>query len=186
MTDFSADPRLTSQAPGNIASITLKGKYRSHVFKPMLQASINKVEARLRELTYQAAVRMVDYIQEKMAEPKHGRQYTVIINGQLQTYTASAPGEYPAIKTGLLTSESGITITETAKGWAVGTRLYYARELETGEHGIFRPWLSRAVNELGPELKKIITGGGAWKHRTFEPIQAVGTAAGIEMPLLPQ
>ena len=43
---------------------------------------------------------LVGYIRERMSEPKTGRWYT--IPGTDEKYQASAPGEYPAVRTGTL------------------------------------------------------------------------------------
>jgi len=52
--------------------------------------------------TQKMATHMIDYMREKFEEPKSGQVYFLkLLN---RTYTASAPGEFPAVKYGILSN----------------------------------------------------------------------------------
>lgn len=93
-----------------------------------------------------------DHIQAQMAVPKTGREYRV--PGTKRTYHASKPGEYPAIRTGVLRGR--IRVQPDPEGVAVGTDSDYGAILEAG----LRPWLSRAPEEIRTELTEIL--GQGW------------------------
>ena len=108
---------------------------------------------------------VVEFLEEKMNEPKTGRQYTVKdpVSGQSFTYTASAPNEYPGIKFGRLVADIQV---KTAPGsnqyitkFIIGTDQPHGQILE--EKDPFkggRPWLSRALKEHEDILKMKLQG----------------------------
>lgn len=90
---------------------------------------------------------VVGFIREKMSEPKSGRTYR--IPGTAETYQASSPGEYPAVRTGnLWLSLKAQKMTATK--FAVGSEVEYAPYLEAG----LRPFLQRAARETMPLLQQ--------------------------------
>lgn len=92
-----------------------------------------------------------------MASPKHGRRYPV--PGTKRYYTASAAGEYPAIRLGQLRSEIQVVGQVGFRGahGIVGTNVKHGLYLEgTASKPGIRPWLSKGVNEASPEVEKIV------------------------------
>lgn len=97
-----------------------------------------------------------------MRGPKSGREYRV--PGTQKTYTASAPGEAPAIQFGTL--RSSIIVEFIAQNHRrVGTNMVYARRLELGDRGpdkrgvtikarpYLRPALDKATAKVGGHIR---------------------------------
>jgi hypothetical protein len=98
---------------------------------------------------------VVGYIREKMLEPKTGRIYR--IPGTSETYQASAPGEYPAVRTGDLWTS--LTAQQTGPTeFTFGTSIEYAKYLEgnSTEPGI-RPFIEKTVSEAEHLVKQEMT-----------------------------
>lgn len=96
-----------------------------------------------------------------MAGPKTGRWYRV--PGTKKLYRASAPGEYPAVRTDALRSSikvalrgSGGNVTHVE----VGTSVPYGAHLEKG----LRPFLSKAALEEQARILQIL--GTGWTIET--------------------
>lgn len=76
---------------------------------------------------------VVLYLKEKFAEPKHGETYEIAPG---VFYTASAPGEYPANKFGILSNSLEMSNTEVSNGTVqtnLSTEVDYAWDLEGTE-----------------------------------------------------
>lgn len=103
-----------------------------------------------------AGQRVRTHILEQMAKPKTGRWY--IVPGTRVKYQASAPGEYPAIRTGQLRSSIRVADIVGANfvRVLVGTYTRHGARLELG----LRPWLRRAFYEMKGEIQKIM--GSDW------------------------
>lgn len=96
-----------------------------------------------------------------MSERKSGRIYRV--PGTKVLYTASAPGEAPAVPTGRLkgsiTRDVTVTLTETIG--RVGTGLPYGAHLEYGTRRIRpRPWLTPSFRNMRERIASTL--GGRW------------------------
>lgn len=117
-------------------------------------------EARTR--VYAASEYFRDALVKKLSGSRSGRSYRV--PGTSTTYTASAPGQPPAVATGRL-RQSVKTEIDEGKDYVesrTGTDLDYGRYLETGtRHMRPRPWLKPTFDEEESKLKKII-GGQEW------------------------
>lgn len=92
-----------------------------------------------------------------MSGSRTGRQYRV--PGTRRFYTASAPGEYPAVRTGYLRRSIRTAVRQDLYGVyaVVGTSVVYGKWLEEkspSDGG--RPWLSRAYAEALPEIRRIL------------------------------
>jgi len=96
---------------------------------------------------------------QNLAGARSGRTYKV--PGTQVTYTASAPGEYPAVATGNLRER--VERKVVGGDVQVGTAVEYGLILEKGggrgrdEHGRFtagmkRPWLKRSLDEAKPAM----------------------------------
>lgn len=89
-------------------------------------------------------------------EGRTGRQYRV--PGTNRFYMASAPGEYPALRTGALhkgVQEGGVTVTHHGARFAAHMTVKlppYGAILEAG----LRPWLKRASKEKWREMTAVL------------------------------
>ena len=94
---------------------------------------------------------------EKLGGTRSGRTYTV--PGTSVTYTASAPGEAPASRTGQLRGSIEYEIaTDNAY---IGTPLEYGLHLEKGTLNMApRPWLKPTLIENQKEIQDIL--GSEW------------------------
>ena len=87
---------------------------------------------------------------ENLAGSRSGRTYRV--PGTSVNYTASAPGEYPAVATGNLRNRIERKVVNTSEV-QVGTAVEYGLTLEKGgpsKGG--RPWLKRSLDEAKPAM----------------------------------
>jgi hypothetical protein len=123
--------------------------YRSHVAK--FKSSLRN---QARERIERGSKVLHDHLVLSLSNAggRSGRQYKV--PGTNRTYTASAPGEYPALATGKLHEairEGGFKITHHGfyfRATMGGNVPEYARYLEAG----LRPWFARAVKEKWREV----------------------------------
>ena len=93
---------------------------------------------------------------EVLSGPRSGRAY--VIPGTKVTYTASAPGEPPAVQTGRLRQSVATEISNDGMVGKVGTTLDYGRELEQGRSNMApRPWLKPSFEQSENEVIKIFT-----------------------------
>lgn len=93
---------------------------------------------------------------EVLSGTRSGRTY--VIPGTKVTYTASAPGEPPAVQTGRLRQSIATEISNDGMVGKVGTTLDYGRELEQGRSNMApRPWLKPSFEQSENEVIKIFT-----------------------------
>ncbi len=94
------------------------------------------------------------HIIRNMETAKHGRTY--IIPGTGRSYTASAPGEYPAVRTGDLIK--GLATFVTVEGGkvkgSIGSSAPYSKIVEQ-----MRPWLSRSFLETKSSVTTLMRTG---------------------------
>lgn len=106
-----------------------------------------------------------DYLDWKMSEPKHGRQYTKKILGVTYTWVASRPGDYPG-EGEFPYNLTGRTIDSIHKFVSVGpkqVRLY----LKVGDAKTpyvewlqkVRPFLKESQRDIKDELLRILLEG---------------------------
>ena len=100
---------------------------------------------------------------EKLSGNRSGREYTV--PGTSTTYTASAPGEAPASRTGQL--RGSIEYEITRDNTYIGTPLEYGLYLEKGSYNPVtgailypRPWLKTTLSENQKAIQNIL--GSEW------------------------
>lgn len=114
---------------------------------------------RVTEARVWAAVNVVrNRVLEKLSGARSGRQYRV--PGTNRFYTASAPGEAPAVATGRLRQSIQAQIERREGGVVgmVGSGLDYAVYLELGTRAMApRSFLRPAVEEARPELERILS-----------------------------
>lgn len=122
------------------------------IFKSYRKQVVAKMKGAAEKKATKAAIALRNHIVIEMASPKSGRQYQV--PGTSRTYTASAPGEYPAIRFGQLRSGIQMATHVSLQGvfGIVGTNVAHGFYLEDG----LRPWLSRALDEKADEIKAIL------------------------------
>lgn len=100
---------------------------------------------------YRIAILQRNHIVKSMAGPRSGKWYTV--PGTSRRYQASAPGEYPAVRTGFLRADVKFKVVRDNLGvYAfVGADVYYAGYVEN-----MRPWLQRSFEEIQPQVEQIM------------------------------
>jgi len=106
----------------------------------------------------EACIHVQNKTKEKLSGKRTGRVYRV--PGTNRTYTASAPGEPPAVATGQLRSSIKYRIVgelQVLRG-EVGSELKKAVELEFGTKKIKpRPFLRPTFQEESPKIKNILS-----------------------------
>lgn len=132
----------------------IKVKFESKVPQAM-RAMSGELEHRMH-----SAVEMVkDHVeQNKLAGDRSGRIYR--IPGTRKTYTASAPGEPPASRTGELRQHIGTKVEQRGRkiSGQVGTDVEHGTFLEKGTRDILpRPWLEPSFEETQGQLISIFT-----------------------------
>ena len=131
-------------------------------YTTFMQNTLKKVQKKAYDIARKDAVvaakNWKNYIVTEMAKPKHGNVLQLPGGG---TYVASAPGEWPAIKTGNLVECLSVTVSSYNPSSSI-IRVYlnvpkanvpYQEHLET-----IRPWFQRAKTEFREELQKIMRG----------------------------
>jgi len=107
---------------------------------------------------FAAAQEVRNEVLETLSGNRTGRTYKV--PGTQVTYTASAPGEPPAVQTGQLrNSVTAVVETEgkSVKG-IVGTELMKGLWLEKGTRNMApRPWLERSFESSLDRVKEILS-----------------------------
>lgn len=119
------------------------------------QDNTKGVLANIRRISHQRAIDAATMVKNhaiaEMAKPKSGIEYRV--PGTNVTYTASAPGEYPAIASGQLSQNISVSSQVDVLGVAglINVTVAHGAILEAG----LRPWLSRAADEKAEEVRKL-------------------------------
>ena len=99
-------------------------------------------------------------LRDKLSQEGTGRQY--VINKSGTVHTASAPGEPPAVNTGLLrNSVATAPVVEKTSRDEIEMRLTdfapYGATLERGTSKMAaRPWVKPVLNDRKPELKSFL------------------------------
>lgn len=103
--------------------------------------------------TAQTANLVLAYLKKALTGPRSGRWYYLPGGGM---YKASAPGEYPARRTGQLVNTLQTSWDPENLTAVVGSSVPYARYLEKKDPSAGgRPWLSRAAKETDGQVKAI-------------------------------
>ena len=131
----------------------------SKTFVSNLPAVMIAVEGGTFKSLYAASLHGRNAVVQGLSGSRSGRTYTV--PGTHTTYTASAPGEYPAVMTGQLKgSFRSVVKGDTGYVW---TDVDYAEPLEdpkgTG-HASARPFMKKILDEESAEMKRICWGAG--------------------------
>lgn len=125
-----------------------------------LQSFIGDVMKRVNKEAEKRALGSVNILRnnliQDMAQPHTGREYKVPGTGR--TYTASAPGEYPAIRLGQLRAgiRTAASISPSGIFGVIGTDVEHGLYLEAG----LRPWLGKEFEDSENELKDYL--GKPW------------------------
>ena len=126
-----------------------------------LKRNLNKVIDALDNIAGQrmaeACIHVQNKTKEKLSGKRTGRVYRV--PGTKKTYTASAPGEPPAVMTGQLRTSIKYRIVGDMKVTGeVGSKLKKAPMLEFGTKKMKpRPFLRPTFQEELPEIKNILS-----------------------------
>jgi hypothetical protein len=94
---------------------------------------MGRIEAGLRRNVQKAAILWHSQVVRSFSGTRSGKEYR--IPGGKRTYTASAPGEVPAVATGTLKSSYTFDIHNEQPVGRVGTDKLYGLYLETGTVG---------------------------------------------------
>jgi len=114
------------------------------------------IESGARKNAEQAAELFRQELDKTLRGNRSGREYRVP-GGTSRTYTASAPGEPPARRTGTLAQS--FTAVETSPGrMLVGSPLMYAKWLETGtKHMRPRPYFRKTFDANRRRIKAVLS-----------------------------
>lgn len=127
-------------------------------FKSNVPKALGKIDEMQKKRMTRAASFARGKVVEYMTGPKTGREYKV--PGTQKTYTASAPGESPAIRTTRLFSSIAQEVRETPRGveGVVGTPLLYGLFLEIGTYKMRpRPWLAPPLKINEGQIRNILS-----------------------------
>lgn len=119
------------------------------------QNNTKGVLRRLKKIAGDRAVKGANMVKDhaisEMQKPKNGRTYR--IPGTNKTYQASAPGQYPAVRTGELINNISVATQVGVVGitGVVNVTVAHGAILEAG----LRPWLSRAAMDKEDELRAL-------------------------------
>lgn len=127
-------------------------------FTRNLEQVVKKIDDMAAQRMAEACLHVQNKTKEKLSGSRTGRTY--LVPGTNRTYTASAPGEPPAVMTGQLRTSIQFRVKEggrTVSG-EVGSELKKAVELEFGTKKIKpRPFLRPTFQEELPEIKNILS-----------------------------
>jgi len=119
---------------------------------PNLAALAPMVQSKVEEALAATAYSVEADIKTAMAEPKTGELYK---RGK-RMHQASAPGEAPAIDTGMLVNSISVT-KEAPLRYAVTAAAEYAIHLEYGTHKMAaRPFMRPAMERAKPVLRDLV------------------------------
>ena len=126
-------------------------------FTRSLDQVVKKIDDMAAQRMTEACIHVQNKTKEKLSGKRTGRVYRV--PGTNRTYTASAPGEPPAVMTGQLRTSIKYRIVGDMKVTGeVGSELKKAVELEFGTKKIKpRPFLRPTFQEELPEIKNILS-----------------------------
>ena len=127
---------------------------------------IPEAKAKIKSEAFARMVKAVNTVRnetlETLSGSRSGRIYRV--PGTMKTYTASSPGEPPAVATGQLRQSVRTQVDNSSSmviGY-VGSTLVYAPCLEFGTKKMSpRPWLKPSFEKSEPKLREIL--GGSWQ-----------------------
>lgn len=134
-------------------------------FKPALQEVMDEFYSRLEK----ASIHMLNEVDEKITGPRTGAEYRV--PSTARKYTASAPGEPPAVRTGDLRRHMSYQLKREGSEIfsAIGNKLEYANYLEHGTTDAMgqdlmapRPFLSPTFEEQRETIMRILGGEVTW------------------------
>jgi len=127
-------------------------------FENHIDEVVAKIQGNLKTKMEDATMTVRNKAVEVLSGTRSGRQYYVPYTKTL--YTASAPGEAPAVATGRLRQSIATEVSQDGLQGGVGTDLDYGLFLEQGTSKMQpRPWLRPSFEQTQEEVKKIFTEG---------------------------
>lgn len=130
--------------------------------KVTIKSRVKETMQEIRKAQRRKMVKITTYGRKQvlnyMTGTKTGRIYRV--PGTKKVYTASAPGESPAIRTSQLFNSIAQEVIETREGYEgiIGTPLDYGVYLEFGTSRMLpRPWLGPPLQIAQKEFKRILS-----------------------------
>ena len=131
------------------------------MFEERFDAAIKQIGSTAFERMMEATQTVRNQVLVTLSGPRTGRTY--FVPDTKKTYTASAPGEPPAVATGRLRQTVKTAVRGEGKSIMgfVGTELEYGAELEYGSSRVeARPWLRISFEKAMPDVKGIL--GSTW------------------------
>ncbi len=124
----------------------------------VFESHIGEVSKAIKETASQRMLEAVQTVRNETVEMlsgmRSGRIYKV--PGTNRTYTASSPGEPPAVATGALKESIKWATEDNGMTGLVGTGLKYGPMLEFGTKNMApRPWLRRSFEKALDKVKSI-------------------------------
>ena len=119
------------------------------------QMAANQIQSDVRRRCYEGAYMLENAAHDILAGPRSGRTYKRPDGGH---YTASAPGEPPASRTGNLRRNWHIIDDGSNTVMAIESGVKYAQFLEDGTPGgkiAPRPYVERIKNAALPDIQQI-------------------------------
>ena len=130
-------------------------------FKSNIPEVMRKIDSAAKDKMHEAVNEVRNKTLEKLSGSRTGRTYYV--PGTHRSYTASAPGEAPAVATAELRQSIAGTVDVEGKQVVgrVGTDKIQGKMMEFGTRNVApRPWLRKSFEKTVPKIKSIF--GGRW------------------------
>lgn len=115
-----------------------------------------KIQTNLKNKMVDATNEVRNQTMESLSGDRHGKQYNV--PGTKTKYTASAPGEAPAVATARMRQSIKTEVSDDGLRGGVGSDLDYPAGLEMGTSKTKpRPWLKPSFEAKKDDIQKIFT-----------------------------
>ncbi|MDD4873393.1 MAG: hypothetical protein PHE15_00220 [Dehalococcoidales bacterium] len=129
-------------------------------------SKIPEAKSKIKSEAFARMVKAVNAVRNETLETLSGSRSgrTYFVPGTMTTYTASSPGEPPAVATGELKGSVKTSIEQAGLNIIgyVGSGIDYAPCLEFGTKKMSpRPWLKPSFEKSEPKLRDIL--GGKWQ-----------------------
>ena len=125
-------------------------------FKSNIPEVMRKIDSTARGRVLESVMEVRNKTLEKLSGQRTGRTY--FVPGTHRTYTASSPGQPPAVATGALRQSIAGSVETEGKQVVgrVGTNLKYGKMLEFGTMNMKpRPWLRKSFEESEAKVKEL-------------------------------
>jgi len=137
----------------------------SRIIYRIIDKKINGIQNEVTKRAYRASNELRNSLIYVMRGDRHGRQYRIPHTGKF--YTASAPGEPPAIRTGAFRLSWGSRVRVEKNGTVLNASAQIESNLKVGKYLLgellekgtsrmeARPYKQRVLDEAEPKIKAI-------------------------------